>query len=138
MIRTTLGFACIAFFSLAPVGAALAATLTPLSGKVLVSTGKGFNPVAGTAGVSPGDRVMVQPGGSAELSFGDGCSLPLSPGAVFTVPATSPCAIDNVTEGAPSLEGAPPVIVTLGTIGAAAWVTHRIYTRDNRDTPASP
>ena len=38
------------------------------------------------------DRVLVMEGGRAELTFADGCVLPLAAGSLLDVPAVSPCA----------------------------------------------
>jgi hypothetical protein len=70
---------------------AYAATVVPGQGIVLVNQGNGYANVTEPTTVNPGDIVVVNPGGSAQLTYPDGCSLPVAVGAVVTVGAQSPC-----------------------------------------------
>jgi len=70
---------------------AVAATITPERGEVLVNRGSGYKLVTQPTQVAAGDQVMVKPKGSGRVVFPDGCSVLVAPGAVLTIAATSPC-----------------------------------------------
>ena len=83
-----------------------AATLTPEQGIVLVNHGSGYVNARGPTTVNPGDTVVVNPGGSAQLSYPDGCVVLVSIGTLVTVGQQSPC----TTEGSmtPTQATIPP------------------------------
>ena len=102
MIRTVLIAAALVA---APAFAAdSAATLSAQQGTVLVNQGDEFVTATESQGLLAGDRVMVMEGGSAELTFTDGCVLPLEAGSMLEVPALSTCAgtVANVQSIGPS------------------------------------
>lgn len=99
---------------------ASAATVTSQQGQTLINRGQGFQQVVGSVEVGPGVQVVVNPGGQGQVSYPDGCSLPIAPGTVYTVPAASPCAAGNNTTNAPSINPLAVGAVVLG--GAAAVV----------------
>lgn len=68
------------------------ATLGQAQGTVLVSQGDQFVTATDGQALQAGDRVLVMEGGSVQLSFSDGCALPLAAGSMLDVPALSPCA----------------------------------------------
>jgi hypothetical protein len=69
-----------------------AATVQPLQGQVSINQGQGFHQIAGAAELKAGDSVIVSPGGTATVSYADGCNVGLQPGAVMIIAALSPCA----------------------------------------------
>ena len=69
-----------------------AATLTAQQGTVLVNQGDEFVTATDAQALLAGDRVMVMEGGSAEITFTDGCVLPLESGSLVDVPELSTCA----------------------------------------------
>ena len=71
---------------------AWSATLEPGQGNLLVNQGQGFQPVNSRIDANVGDSVMVGPGGSASVVYGDGCTVDVQPGAVTTIAPLSPCA----------------------------------------------
>jgi hypothetical protein len=71
--------------------AASAATVDSIKGRILLNRGDGFEVLAAPAEANPGDKVMAGPGGSAKIVYADGCAVNVSPGAVVTVGAKSPC-----------------------------------------------
>jgi hypothetical protein len=73
-------------------GSAFAATVTAIAGPLQVNTGSGFHKVAGSAEVAPGSSVMVEPAGKAQITYTDGCKVPVNPGAIAVVAPVSPCA----------------------------------------------
>lgn len=70
---------------------AFAATIQPGQGQLLINRGQGFQPVTGPVDANPGDQIMVDPGGSAQLVYGDGCNVAVKAGEVTVVTAQSPC-----------------------------------------------
>lgn len=90
MIRTALILSALVA---APAFAAdPAATLTAQQGTVLVNQGDEFITATEAQALQAGDRVMVMEGGSAEITFTDGCVLPLVSGSLVDVPEISTCA----------------------------------------------
>lgn len=87
----------LALLCLAAVSAE-AATLEVLSGPVQVSTGGGFQKVTGVVTLKPGDKVLVEAGGSANLVYTTGCSVSfpvVGARATATVSETAPCTAQN-------------------------------------------
>ena len=68
------------------------ATLSNQQGTVLVNQGEQFITATQAQALKAGDRVMVMEGGSAELTFSDGCVLPLASGSMAVVSEFSTCA----------------------------------------------
>jgi len=71
--------------------AALAATVTPEQGEILVNSGSGFKPVKQALEVSPGDQVMARPKSAGRVVYSEGCVVRVSPGMVLTIAAKPPC-----------------------------------------------
>lgn len=69
-----------------------AAMIEPGLGDLTVNEGHGFKPVASRTAANVGDSVMVGPGGSATITYEDGCKVDVRPGAVMTIAPLSPCA----------------------------------------------
>lgn len=67
------------------------ASITALTGKVLVSSGKGYQAARIGMTLSPGQSVVAGDDGEAALTQGE-CSILLASTAVFTVRETPPCA----------------------------------------------
>lgn len=80
------------------------ATLNGQQGTVLVNQGEEFVTAAEAQALVAGDRVMVMEGGSAVVTFADGCVLALEAGSLLEVPAASTCggAVANVQNIGPS------------------------------------
>ncbi|HEX4854369.1 hypothetical protein [Arenimonas sp.] len=90
MIRTALILSALVA---APAFAAdSVATLSAQQGTVLVNQGDEFVTATDAQALLAGDRVMVMEGGSAEITFTDGCVLPLASGSLVDVPEVSTCA----------------------------------------------
>lgn len=90
IIRTA--FAASLLLSFSAVAADGAATLTSQEGSVLVNQGEQFITADDAQSLNVGDRVMVMEGGTAEITFADGCVLPLASGSMVEVPEASTCA----------------------------------------------
>ncbi len=78
-------------FSIFLCPSALAATVKPVQGEVLVNRGNGYEYVRGTSQASVGDIVMARPGGSAQVVYNDKCSVTVRPGQVVTIASEPPC-----------------------------------------------
>lgn len=60
-------------------------------GTTLVNQGGGFAPTAGTTELKPGDRVLVRKGGTATITYPDGCTVPVH--GMATVDPLSPASL---------------------------------------------
>jgi hypothetical protein len=86
MRRVLIIAACAAsLLSVGPAWARDVATLSNVKGNVLVGTEKGFREISGTTGLKAGDRVVLDSGASAVLSYGPGCGMQLPPNSDVTV-----------------------------------------------------
>ncbi len=112
---------------------ALYAQLSGISGKVLVDRGGGFVPVAETTKLKPGNRILVSGAGSALLTYGPGCSMPLAADSLTTFTGTESCVIG--TQGTPSPGTGMLTIVTLGSLAPAGLGVTKAVTQSNSGTP---
>ncbi len=69
----------------------LAATVIPLQGQTLLNRGNGFEQVQGPAQAAVGAKVVANPGGQGQITYEDGCTVPIVPGQIYTIQAASPC-----------------------------------------------
>lgn len=91
MIRIS-AFIAASLFAASAFAADPVATLSSQEGTVLVNQGEEFTTANANQALKAGDRVMLMEGASAEITFADGCALPLLAGSLVDVPAVSPCA----------------------------------------------
>ena len=106
-----------------------AATLSAVQGQVLVNTGNGFRNAQPGQTINPGDRVLVQPGASAQVSYADGSILNVPSGGVYTIPTTPPVAPP------PAAGGFPPGVLIAGGVVAAAGAGILIYQATKSSSP---
>jgi hypothetical protein len=78
-------------------GAALAATVTATQGQVMINRGQGYQLLVGSTEVDPGATVIVNPGGSAQVVYPDGCQVAVEPFTVHAINAISPCEDKSAT-----------------------------------------
>jgi hypothetical protein len=90
-MRTFLGTACFAGSFLIAT-ASWAAEVQSNQGDLSINQGQGYQRVDGRIDANVGDSIMVSPGGSATVSYDDGCQVSVQPGAVVTIGQLSPCA----------------------------------------------
>jgi hypothetical protein len=108
-------------------------------GVASINQGQGFQTIFGRVQGNPGDSVMVAPGGSAKITYDDGCTQDVNPGAVVTIQNPSPCAA-----GAFAQTGDPAFWVVLGgtVIAGGVAVCEAIQgclsSNANRPAPLSP
>ena len=70
--------------------------------------------VAGSTQGNPGDTIVANPGGSAQIVYPDGCAVDVSPGSVATIAAQSPCGSSSTSSSGLGTNA------TMFVIGAAA------------------
>lgn len=91
MIRVALASAIAVVFASGSALAAPAATLSNISGSVMIDSGKGFQKISASSEVAPGSRVLVSKGGSAVLAYAAGCSKSLQANTITTVAGADAC-----------------------------------------------
>ncbi len=114
--------------------AASAASLSVVSGPVLVDNGKGFAKVSAATDLKPGARVLVSKGGKADLAYADGCQKTLGPNTVTTVVESGACkpAAQVAAQGNPNkTPGWVEPTVIIG--GTAALVTGAAFLVDDQN-----
>ena len=124
------------------------ASLSSQEGTVLVNQGEEFITAADNQSLKAGDRVMLMEGASAEITFTDGCALPLVAGSLVDIPAVSPCAggLAKVQQMGPTYAQAPGdrvvrngMLMEYIVFGGALVLVAVETTGDNYSvTPASP
>lgn len=92
MIRTVAMFSALVLAAPAFAADESVAVLSAQTGTVLVNQGEEFITASDAQPLMAGNRVMVMEGGSAQLTFLDGCVLAVASGSLLDVPATSTCA----------------------------------------------
>ena len=107
-------------FGIGLFSATFAATVSSIGGQVLVNQGDGYRQVVGTTEVKPGDSIVVNPGGSGQIVYPDGCSVQIQAGSVTTIAEASPCSTAGTGSGATTF--AIGALIVGGGIGAAVLV----------------
>ena len=120
-----------------------ATTLEGIQGVVLVDHGSGYSVVNGPKQLNPGDSVIANPGGSAKVVYGDGCSVPVQPGSVVAVASQSPCSIETGAVDSPVTEQGglfnTTTLLIGGVVVAGAVAAAIVLSEDDEDDkPASP
>lgn len=114
-----------------------AATLTVLTGEVFLSNGQGYQAVSGQINVEPTDCLLINPGGSAEVTYDDGAIVKLGSGSTMCVGSS---AADQAGQNASSLTGDTGTnymmlgLVGVGVIGGAIALSQG----GGSDHPSSP
>ncbi len=118
---------------LAGATCAEAAKLVGVKGKVLVNRGNGYE--LGTEGMDlkPGDTVITNPGGEAQVVYEDGVTAGVQPGNVVTVGDLGAGAGAVVAE---SSLGTGALVV--GGLAVAGLVGVVVGVSNSKDKPASP
>jgi hypothetical protein len=78
-------------------GATFAATVTATQGQVMINRGQGYQLLVGSTEADPGATVIVNPGGSAQVVYPDGCAVTVEPFTVHAINAKSPCEDKSAT-----------------------------------------
>jgi hypothetical protein len=120
-----------------------AATVQSVQGQVSVNQGQGFHQINGAVELKAGDSVIVSPGGSATVSYADGCNVGLQPGAVMVIPDLSPCTSGSYAEEDDRNSYWPGWAFGGVMLGVTGFVIYEIYhsTQNNhlqQPPPASP
>ena len=116
------------------ISSAQAAELRSVRGEILVSSGTGYRVIDGPVQVKLGDAVMANPQALGRLTFADGCSMDVVPGAIIWVRSRSPCsaAVDPPPHRDPEPALAPRVVFD------PAWLVGAAVLIDGRRLPAGP
>lgn len=117
--------------------AAEALTLVVLKSEVLISRGEGYQPASGSLALAPGDSVLVNAGGQAEIICAGGDRLALREPGYYAVPtdcAAAQSQIDDLATGFESLGAVGPLLVGGAVLGGAIAI---IEGTGSKDRPAS-
>ena len=101
-------------------GAAFAATVTATQGQVMINRGQGYQLVVGSTKADPGATVIVNPGGSAQVVYPDGCAVTVEPFTVHAINAISPCEDKSATAAESSKTTLYYIIGGAAVVGGAA------------------
>lgn len=119
---------------------ALAATVNATSGQVLINRGEGYMMVAGSTQANTGDTIVVNPGGSAQIVYPDGCVINVSPGSVAAIAARSPCGggggSNGSTETAATNGVSNGTMFAIGALAVGGGVAAALFLQ--KDKSASP
>ncbi|HEY8580953.1 MAG TPA: hypothetical protein VIL72_13770 [Beijerinckiaceae bacterium] len=130
-------------------GPASGVSVASVAGDVLVSRGAAFSAIAPGSALSSGDRLLVRRG-SAQVSFGPGCTADLGANTVvtFTAQGGSLCARYNTsavspTESSPapaggSTGGVSPGLLAVGGVGLAAGIVGLAVSNSDKKTISAP
>jgi hypothetical protein len=129
---------CAVGCALLTASAASAATVEPVSGDVSVNQGQGFKKLAAAFEAKVGDSVMVSPGGSAKISYADGCAIGLKPGAVMVITELSPCASGSNAEEDDHHDHTGALIYGTVVAGVTGFVIYEILQNTKTNHPVSP
>ena len=132
LLKRVLSAATIACLASSPVRAA---TLEFVQGKVMVNHGGGYRFVSGSVNLKPGDMIVADSGGSAQLFYDGGCTVPIEPGAVVTVAELPPCL---TTQATPSTLGLSPEALAIGAVAIGTGVVAVLLLSNGSDKAASP
>ncbi len=134
-----LGIGCLGIGCLLLAGsAASAATIEPVKGDISVNQGQGFKRVEAAFEAKIGDAVMVSPGGSAKVSYADGCAIELKPGAVMVIAALSPCASGSYADEDDHNDNTGALVFGGVVAGVTGFVIYEILQNTGANKPASP
>ena len=127
--RPLVAFVAAALFSTS----SFAAMVNVTQGQVLVNQGSGYQQVAGSVDVGPGATVVVNPGGSAQILYPDGCSVAVQPGSVYTIAPQSPC----LAQGGETSSGLSGTTLAIGAVVVGGGVA-ALLLLNNKDKSTSP
>jgi hypothetical protein len=117
---------------------AWAATVAPVKGDVSVNQGQGFKKLGSSFEAKVGDAVMVSPGGSAKVSYSDGCVIELKPGAVMAITALSPCASGSYADEDDHNDNTGALVYGTVVAGVTGFAIYEILQNTNTHKPARP
>ena len=105
---------------------------------VSVNQGQGFKKLDSAFEAKVGDAVMVSPGGSAKVSYADGCAIALKPGAVMVIADLSPCASGSYAEEDDHNDHTGAIVFGTVVAGVTGFVIYEIVQNTKTNKPASP
>jgi len=129
VVRPVLALVAVAYFH----SSAFAAMVNATVGQVLVNQGSGYQQVVGSTEARAGSTVVVNPGGSAQILYPDGCSVSVQPGSVYTIQSQSPCL---AADGGQASSGVSGTTLAVGAVVIGGGVAALVLL--NKDKSASP
>jgi hypothetical protein len=129
VVRPLLAFLSAALLSTS----SFAATISATQGQVLVNQGSGYQQVVGSVDVGSGATIVVNPGGSAQIVYPDGCAVAVQPGSVYTISPQSPC----LAQGGQTTTGVNGTTLALGAVVVGGGVA-ALLLLNSSDKSASP
>lgn len=108
-----------------------------LTGEVFLSNGQGYQAVSGQINVEPTDCLLINPGGSAEVTYADGAIVKLGPGSTMCVGSS---AADQTGQSASVFTGdAGTNYMMLGLVGVVGIGGAIAFSQGGgSDHPSSP
>lgn len=148
VVRAALG-AALVLGSAQGSAADAVATVSQIKGIALVNQGSEYVNAQQGMALYEGDRLMAMEGGSADLTFVDGCKVSVPDNQVVTIGNSSSCAAGTLSQRAvgPYLAAAPAAnsgvptaaLVAGGVVGLAVIVAAVANSDDDdNDDPISP
>jgi len=104
-MRVRVVLACTSLAAIVLASCAEAAEIRAVRGQILVNAGTGYRPIEGPTRLKVGDAAIAAPQGLGSVSYDDGCTIDLVPGAIAWIGTQSPCAAGEAS--AASREPAP-------------------------------
>jgi hypothetical protein len=140
MLMRRLALAQVAFlFGVSTSVSAFAATVIALQGQVLINRGQGYRVIEGTTEAGPGDTIVANPGGAAQIVYANGCTEKVVPQSVVTISRHSPCRAEKPPR--PRATAEVPVdgtTIVLGGAVVAGAITAAVLLIPKKSRPASP
>ncbi|HEY7617043.1 MAG TPA: hypothetical protein VH744_09590 [Terriglobales bacterium] len=128
-----------------PAWAGTVVTVRTIDGTISLNRGDGYVEVLSWAEAPAGSQVMANPGSSGKIIYSDGCEISVSPGSVYTVQDSSPCASGlrggsarTYVIGGLVVAGGAVAIIALTGGGDSDNGKHKKKKHENNDHPASP
>jgi hypothetical protein len=119
---------------------AFAITVQVLQGQVLINRGQGYRMIDGTTEADPGNTVVVNPGGAAQIVYPNGCTMKVMPQSVTSVSAQPPCPAQQPsspepTGDEPAISGTTMIVAGAVVVGGGVAAAILLL---QKNKPASP
>src|SRR5262249_9683399 len=106
-------------YGVSTTASAFAATVQVLQGQVLINRGQGYRMIHDSTEAGPVDTIVANPGGAAQITYPNGCTIKVLPQSVVAISAQSPCQAEQPPSEPPPPPDAPGISTTTMVVGAA-------------------